>query len=137
MRATLLLVPVVLTVVACSADGGATQLPSTLPPTACASGSFDEGRTVKISVDDIVDGFGGMSSRTPSNLSAGLIRVSVEADAGNKSPITVTLSRDGTEVSVVRGVPAGAVCAVDLDLPPGHYVAKEGERDVEFDIVDA
>ncbi len=137
MRSALLLVPVVLSFVACGSDSGVAQLPSTLPPTPCASGSFEEGRTVKISVDDVVDGFGGMSSRTPSDLASGLIRLSIEADAGNKSPINVTLSRDGTEVSVVRGVPAGAVCAVDLDLRPGHYVAKEGERDVEFDIIEA
>jgi hypothetical protein len=135
-RPLLLLVPFVLAGAACGgSDSGVTQLASTLPPTACASGTFESGRTITISVDDVVDGFGGLSSRTPSDLAAGTVRLSIEADSENEQPVTVTLSRDGSEITVVRGVPAGAVCAVDVDLQPGHYVAAEGDRDVEFDIV--
>jgi hypothetical protein len=119
----------------CSSDPGATQLSSTLPPTKCAAGSFDAGRTIVITVDDVVDGFGGLGSRTPSDLTAGSVRVSVEADAENKAPVTVSITLDGTEVAVVRGVPAGSECAVDADLAAGHYVVKEGDRDVEFDLV--
>ena len=44
-------------------------------------------------------------------------------------------ARLATEVAVVRGVPAGSVCAIDVDLAAGHYVAREGDRDVEFDVV--
>jgi hypothetical protein len=63
------------------------------------------------------------------------VRVSVEADAANKAPVTVQITRDGAPVAEVRGVPAGSVCALDVDLPAGHYVVAEGDRDVEFDVV--
>jgi hypothetical protein len=119
----------------CSSGSGVAQLATTLPPTACATGTFDTGRTVVITVDDVVDGFGGLGSRTPSDLTAGTVRVSVEADAANKAPVTVTVTRDSAEVAVIRGVPAGSVCALDVELPVGHYVVVEGDRDVEFDVV--
>ncbi len=124
-----------LLVSACSDDGGTAQLASTLPPTECASGSFDEGRTVVITVDDVVNGFGGLGSRTPSDLPAGLVRLSVEADAENRASVSVVVTRDGTEVATVRGVAPGSVCAVDVNLAAGHYVVVEGDRDVEFDVV--
>jgi hypothetical protein len=135
MRFLLLAVTSAVLAAACSDDGGTAQLASTLPPTECASGSFDEGRTVVITVDDVVNGFGGLGSRTPSDLPAGLVRLSVDADAENRAPVSVVVTRDGAEVATVRGVSAGSVCAIDVELAAGHYVVVEGDRDVEFDVV--
>lgn len=121
---------------ACGDDGeGTAQLATTLPPTECATGEFEPGRTVTITVDDVVDGFGGLGTRTPSDLAAGTVRLSVEADAENAAPVSVAITRDGAEVAVIRGVPAGSVCAIDVDLAAGHYVVAAGDRDVEFDVV--
>lgn len=136
MRRVWLFVPVALLAVACSDDdGGTAQLATTLPPTECATGEFEEGRTVVVTVDDVVGGFGGLGSRTPSDLAAGLVRVSVEADAENREPVSVVVTLDGAEVAAVRGVAPGSVCAIDVELTAGHYVVVEGDRDVEFDVV--
>jgi hypothetical protein len=135
MRRVLLVVSVAVLAVACSDDLRTAQLATTLPPSECAAGEFDDARTVVITVDDMVDGFGGLGSRAPSDLAAGMVRVSVEADAENRQPMSVVITRDGAEVATVRGVTAGAVCAIDLELTAGHYVVAEGERDVEFDVV--
>ncbi|MBI4934708.1 MAG: hypothetical protein HY828_12565 [Actinobacteria bacterium] len=136
VRSAWFLMPFALLAVACGGDdGGTEQLATTLPPTECVAGEFDAGRTVVITVDDVVGGFGGLGSRTPSDLAAGMVRVSVEADAENREPVSVAVTRDGVEVATVRGVAAGSVCAIDIELAAGHYVVVEGDRDVEFDVV--
>jgi hypothetical protein len=135
MRGLLVVVPLALLLASCSDDGGTEQLTSSLPPTRCATGGFDQSRVVVITVDDIVGGFGGMGSRTPAGLSAGVVRITVEADAENEALVTVLLTRDGTQVAAVSGVPAGSSCSLDVELAAGHYVATEGDRDVEFDVV--
>jgi hypothetical protein len=137
MRVLLLVVPVALMAAACSDGGGTAQLATTLPPTECATGDFDEGRTVVVTVDDVVNGFGGLGSRAPSDLAAGVVRVSVEADAENREPVSIAITRDSAEVATIRGVAAGSVCAIDVELAAGHYVVVEGDRDVEFDVVAA
>lgn len=127
-------------VAACSNDaenaGSATTL-SSAPATECAAGTSDPGRTVVVRVDDLVGGFGGMGTRTPSDLEAGSIRISVEADADNESPIDVTLTQNGSEVTVIRGVTAGTTCGVDLVVEPGHYELTDGTQHGKFDVVAA
>jgi hypothetical protein len=127
-------------VAACSDDaknaGSATTLASA-PATECAAGTSDPARTVVVNVDDLVGGFGGMGTQTPSDLAAGSIRISVEADADNKSPIDVTMSRNGSEITVIRGVAAGTTCGVDLVLEAGHYDLTDGEQHGKFDVVEA
>jgi hypothetical protein len=135
MRPLVLAALFAVSAVACSDDGSTAQLATTLPPTECATGEFDESRTVVVTVDDVVGGFGGLGSRSPSTLAAGLLRLSVQADAKNREPVSVAVTRDGAEVATVRGVAAGAVCAIELELSAGHYVVVEGDRDVEFDVV--
>lgn len=133
---SLLLAPFLLLAVACSDDGGTAQLGTTLPPTECATSTFDGSRTVVITVDDVVGGFGGLGVRSPSGLEQGIVRLSVEADPENREPITVTVSVGPQEVTAIRGVAPGATCAVDVELAAGNYVVREGERDVEFAIVE-
>ena len=125
--------------VACSDDandgGAATSAPSA-PATECApAGTDDPSRTVSVQVDDLVGGFGGLGTRTPSDLAAGPIRISVEADADNESPIDVIVSKNGTEVIVIRAIAAGLTCSVDLIVEPGRYELTDGTQNGGFDVV--
>lgn len=127
-------------IAACSDDSEKAGTPTTISSasaTECAAGSSDPGRTVVVTVDDLVGGFGGMGTRTPSDLEAGPIRVSVEADADNESPIDVTMSLNGSEVTVIRGVVAGTTCGVDLVVEPGHYELTDGTQHGKFDVIEA
>ena len=108
-----------------------------MAPTACATGAADPSRTVVLRIDDEVGGFGAISSRTPSDLTAGRVRISVEADE-NEGPVVVTLALDGTEVTTISGVEPGATCGVDIELAAGTYQATSdvnGDSDAEFVVV--
>jgi hypothetical protein len=127
-------------IAACSGNSEKAATPTTnpsAPATECAAGTSDPGRTVVVTVDDLVGGFGGMGTRTPSDLEAGPIRISVEADADNASPIDVTMSLNGSEVTAIRGVAAGTTCGVDLVVEPGHYELTDGTQHGKFDVVAA
>lgn len=100
-------------------DGAATSAPPSVATECAPAGTDDPSRTVRVQVDDLVGGFGGLGTRTPSDLAAGPIRVSVEADADNESPIDVIVSKNGTEVIVISAVAAGLTCSVDLIVEPG------------------
>ena len=119
-------------------SGGADEQGATVAPTACATGAADPSRTVVLRIDDEVGGFGAISSRTPSDLTAGSVRISVEADEENEGPVVVTLALDGTEVTTISGVEPGATCGVDIELAAGTYQATSdvnGDSDAEFVVV--
>jgi hypothetical protein len=120
--------------VSCSGSDATAQLPTTLPATVCADGDADRSRTVTFTVVAPADGSAGLSAVTPSVLTAGPVRIAVEADASNAEVTEVRISSAGAEVTVVRGVPAGDSCAVDLDLAAGRYTASAGGRSVDFDV---
>jgi hypothetical protein len=135
--AVLLLLPVMFGA-ACSDDagtGGGTIAAVTLPATVCATGDFDAGRTIVVHDDDLVGGFGSFGTRTPSDLAAGTVRISVEADAENAAPANVTVTLDGQPVTAINGVAAGSTCGVDVDLVAGHYELTNGQQSAGFDIV--
>ena len=90
---------------------------------------------MRVQVDDLGGGFGGLGTRTPSDLAAGPIRISVEADADNESPIDVIVSKNGTEVIVIRAIAAGLTCSVDLIVEPGRYDLTDGTQNGGFDVV--
>lgn len=140
MRFLPIVILAAVSVAACSDDAknaGPATTNSSEPATECAAGTADPSRTVVVTVDDLVGGFGGMGTQTPSDLEAGSIRISVEADADNESPIDVSMSLDGSEVTVIRGVAAGTTCGVDLVLEPGHYELTDGTQHGRFDVVAA
>lgn len=117
-------------------DGGAATSAPSAAATECApAGTDDPSRTVRVQVDDLVGGFGGLGTRTPSDLAAGPIRISVEADADNESPIDVIVSKNGTEVIVISAVAAGLTCSVDLTVEPGRYDLTDGTQNGGFDVV--
>lgn len=118
----------------CSGSGATAQLPTTLPATVCATGEGDRSRTVTFTVVAPTDGSAGLSAITPSVLTAGPVRIAIEADASNAEVTEVRISSAGAEVAVVRGVPAGDSCAVDLELAAGRYTASAGGRSVDFDV---
>ncbi|MFM7687278.1 MAG: hypothetical protein ACKPDI_15340 [Actinomycetota bacterium] len=120
---------------ACSGSDGTTQLPTTLPATKCVSGPGDGAPTVTFTVTDAADGSAGLSAVTQAGLLAGPVRLVVQADASNADLTEVRVTSGGAEVAVVRGVPAGDSCAVDVELPAGRYTATSGGRSVDFDIL--
>lgn len=133
----LLLVPVVLA--ACSDDKGSTAtttLPvTTLPATVCVTTPAPDGRLVHVTLDDVVDGFGSLGSRSSSGLTPGVIRVELEADSENAGPASVRITKDGAVVTTIDGVVAGETCGIDLDVSVGTYVILgEGDQDVEFEV---
>ena len=140
MRLLPIVILAAVSIAACSDDSQKAGTPPTTPSapaTECAAGSSDPGRTVTVTVDDLVGGFGGMGTQTPSDLEAGPIRISVEADADNESPIDVTMSLNGSDVTVIRGVAAGTTCGVDLVVEPGHYELTDGTQHGKFDVIEA
>jgi hypothetical protein len=146
-RGRLAVILAALAIPACSSSKSAVEVVSSsiadVPATTCATSAADEGRTVTIKVDDLVGGFGGIGSRTPSGLSAGTIRVAIEADAENAGPVDAVLhadSADGAAITTIRGVAAGTTCGVDVDLQAGHYVVTSSLNpgsNAKFDIVAA
>lgn len=110
----------------------------TATATSCVTGEGDPNRTITLGIDDVVGGSGGISSQTPSDLTAGSVRISVEADAENEGPIEVTVARDGTSVATISGVDPGATCGIDVDLEPGNYQATSnvtGDSDAGFVVI--
>lgn len=91
------------------------------PAAECESGEADPSRTITISIDDEVGGFGSIGSQAPSGLTPGTVRVVVEADSENADPVTVTL-RTGDVAYEIAEVAPGTECGADLDLGPGEYV---------------
>jgi len=119
---------------ACSGSDGTAQLPTTLPATRCVDGPTDESRLITFTVTAPADGSAGLSAITPSVLSAGSVRLAVQADPSNAELSEVRIAAGATEVVVIRGVPAGDTCAVDVELQAGRYTATSGGRSVDFDI---
>ena len=119
---------------ACSGSDGTVQLPTTLPATKCVVGPTDESRLIIFTVTAPADGSAGLSAVAPSTLSAGPVRVVVEADVSNAEVSEVRVVSGEAEVTVIRGVAAGDSCAVDLELPAGRYTATSGGRSVDFDV---
>ena len=73
-------------------------------------------------VDDLVGGFGSLGSETPSGLTAGPVRIAVDADEENEGPVEVVVTGPDGVAATVSGVEAGATCAVDVELAAGDYV---------------
>jgi|CXWL01.1.fsa_nt_gi hypothetical protein len=124
---------------ACSDDKASTpEQPavtvSTAPPTVCATTPATEGRIVRVTIDDLVDGFGSLGLQADSGLTPGIVRVEVTGDAANAMPLGVSILRDGFPVGVVDGVGAGETCGLDLEVSEGTYHITDGERDVEFTV---
>lgn len=106
-----------------------------LPPTECATTPGPEGHFVRVNVDDIVGGFGGLASRSDADMKPGVVRIEVTGDPENAEPVNVTVMQGDTELAAINGVAAGETCGIDLDLGAGTYRVVEGDRDVEFVIV--
>jgi hypothetical protein len=125
--------------VSCSGGSSSAQLPTTLPPTACATDAPVGVPVVKVTVASPVDGTGSMSLLTQGSVLAGTVRLVVEADATNDdvTDVAVTRGPDASEVVVVRGVAAGDTCGVDVELAAGAYTAASGGRSVQFSVVAA
>ena len=105
---------------------------STTPPTICATTPAVAGRVVRVTIDDVVDGFGSLGLQADGNLTAGIVRVEVTGDVANATPLGVTILRDGIPVGIVDGVGAGETCGLDLEVSEGAYHVTDGDRDVEF-----
>lgn len=118
---------------------GASEAPAeTMAPTTCVTGEGDPGRTITLGIDDEVGGFGSIGSRAPSDLTAGAVRIVVDADAENAGPVDVTLTLDGAVVTTIAGVAPGTTCGVDVELEPGDYLATSnvnGDSDAAFTII--
>lgn len=131
VASVVLVVPVA---AACSDSDGTAQLTTTLPATRCVDGPTDESRLITFTVTAPADGSAGLSAITPSVLSAGPLRLTLQADASNADLSEVLVRSGAVEVVAIRGVPAGDTCAVDVELQAGRYTASSGGRSVDFDI---
>ncbi len=89
---------------------------------------------VRVTIDDVVDGFGSLGLRADGGLTPGIVRVEVTGDAANALALGVTILRDGFPVGTVVGVEAGETCGIDLEVSEGVYHVTDGERDVEFTV---
>ncbi|MEY4174383.1 MAG: hypothetical protein RI900_1548 [Actinomycetota bacterium] len=118
----------------CSGSGGTAQLPTTLPATKCVGGPADGSRLITFTVIAPADGSAGLSAVAPSDVTAGPVRIVVEADASNAEVTQLRIASGDAEVVVIRGVAAGDSCAVDLELAAARYTASAGGRSVDFDI---
>ena len=130
---------VLLSLAACSDDKAASSgsnLPtaSTEAPTTCVTTPAPEGRLVSVTIDDVVDGFGSLGLQADGGLTPGIVRLEIIGDAGNASPLGVTILRDGVAVGTVVGVAAGETCGIDLAVSAGVYHVTDGDRDVEFTV---
>ncbi len=86
---------------------------------------------VQVRVNDLVSGFGALGVRSP-NVTAGVVRIAVVADAGNASAATVTVhaeSATGESRGSISGVPAGTTCVVEMTLAAGAYVVTSDLND--------
>lgn len=128
------LVALALSLAACSSSKATTPLPTTVPPTVCATTAGEAARIVKVTVDDANGKSGGLFSQAPPGLVAGTVRIEVTTDSGNVQPSDVLLAREGTTVASVLGVPPGSVCAIDVTLSAGHYEVHETGRTIAFDV---
>jgi hypothetical protein len=135
MRRLLPLLPALGLLLSCSGGDGSTQLPTTLPPTTCASDAPTGQPVVRVAVVDPTDGAGSMSLVAQGDVAAGTVRLVVEADATNADVTRVVVTRDATEVAEVRGVAAGDTCGIDVQLAAGQYTAASGGRSVAFTVV--
>lgn len=126
---------VMLTVVACSDDSAqSTSTTSTVPATECVDTAAPDGRLVRVTIDDIVDGFGSLGLRADGGLTPGVVRLEVIGEPDNAAPLGVTVLLDGVPVATVDGVAPGATCGIDLIVGEGVYHITDGERDVEFTV---
>lgn len=110
------------------------QAASTTPATECATTPAPDGRLVRVTIDDVVDGFGSLGLAADGGLTPGTVRIEVTGDVGNASPLGVSIVRDGVEVATVDGVAAGETCGIDLEVSEGTYHVTDGDRDVEFTV---
>jgi len=104
----------------------------TAAPTICATTPATEGRVVRVTIDDVVGGFGRLGLRADSGLTPGIVRIEVSGDIANAMPLGVTILRDGIPVGVVDGVGAGETCGIDLEVAEGTYRVTDGDLSVEF-----
>ena len=133
-RLTVLLVAPML-LAACSNDVASTPSAAPVPATVCVTTPVPDGRLVHVTLDDIVDGFGSLGSRSNSGLTPGVIRVELEGDSENAGPASVRIMKDGVEVATITGVATGTTCGIDLDVEVGNYqILGDADQDVEFDV---
>lgn len=122
---------------ACSDDGGSSSsAPTTVVATVCVTTPPPDGRLVHVTLDDVVDGFGSLGSRSNSGLTPGIVRVELEADAENAGAASVRILLGEAQVASIDGVPAGQTCGIDLQVDTGTYriVDDAGDQDVEFEV---
>lgn len=134
MRRLTLLLAVPMVIAACSDDKSAAPS-ATVPATVCATSAAPDGRLVHVTLDDVVNGFGSLGSRSNSGLTPGLVRIELEGDAKNAGPAAVQILKDGTEVATIAGVAPGATCGIDLEVDIGKYqILNDAGQDVEFEV---
>ena len=133
-RTTIALACLLVATVACADEKAEAPAPtaSTAPPTICATTPATEGRVVRVTIDDLVGGFGSLGLQADGNLTPGIVRIEVTGDVANAMPLGVTILRDGFPVGIVDGVGAGETCGLDLEVSEGIYHVTDGDRDVEF-----
>lgn len=120
---------------ACSGDETSSPAATTLPANVCVTTPAPEGRLVHVTLDDVVGGFGSLGSRANSGLTAGVVRVELEADAENAGPASVRIMKDGVEMATIAGVAASTTCGVDLEVTVGTYqILGDADQDVEFEV---
>jgi|CXWL01.1.fsa_nt_gi hypothetical protein len=130
------LLTIMLTPAACSNGEGDGQsaATTTVPATVCVDTAAPEGRGVRVTIDDVVGGFGSLSLRADGGLTPGVVRIEVTAEPDNAAPLGVTVVFDGVVVATVAGVEPGATCGIDLTVSEGVYHVTDGDRDVEFTV---
>lgn len=134
MRRLTPLLAVPMFIVACSDDKSAAPS-ATVPATVCATSAAPDGRLVHVTLDDVVNGFGSLGSRSNSGLTPGLVRIELEGDAENAGPAAVQILKEGTEVATIAGVGPGATCGIDLEVDIGKYqILNDAGQDVEFEV---
>ncbi len=88
-----------------------------------------------VTLDDVVGGFGRFGTRSSDGLTAGVVRVELEADAQNAGPASIRILKAGAEVATIAGVAAGATCGIDLDVTAGTYQVLGGaDQTAEFEV---
>lgn len=138
----LLLLVVALGPMAACSDGESSPTTVALAASAPAStnecapaGSGDASRTVVVRANDLVGGFGSFGTRVSRGLTAGTVRISVEADEENVGPIVVTVSQGGVTTLVISGVEPGTTCGVDVELVTGSYDVTDGTQNAGFEVI--
>lgn len=103
-------------------------------PTVCATTAADPSSTVTIRVADDSDGFGSFGTRVPSNLSAGTVRVVVEAAEDNPDPVDVELVQGSSIVFGFVAVDPGVECGADVELAAGTYTVRHEDDEKSFTV---